>query len=164
MHDFIQQFFRHDSGPVVQFLKYAIAGGVATAVHIVLFHIAAWKAFPALKANDTFVKLLKLEVPEVSDSRRSRNSMISNLIAFLFSNMTAYVLNIYWVFQPGRHSWYVEVGMFYAVSGFSIFLGTSVMGYLIAKRHVRTTYAFCSNLVTALIFNFALRKFVIFKG
>lgn len=160
----LEQFLGRDAGPAVQFIKYAIGGGAATATHIAIFHLLAWRAFPALQANDWAVKLLKLQAARESDAVRARNSMIDNGIAFLFSNFVAYVINIFWVFQRGRHSVLIEVGLFYLVSGVSIVLGTALMGYLIRRYGVRTTYAFLSNLVTALLINYAMRRFVIFNG
>ena len=161
----IAQLTSRHAGPLIQFIKYGLSGGVAVAVHITLFHLLAWKLLPALQPKDPFVALLKLRVREdISDAVRSRNSMIDNAIAFVFSNLTAYVLNILWVFEPGRHGLVVELLLFYAVSGFSMVLGTSLMGFLIRRFGMRTTFAFAANLLTALIFNFVLRKYFIFKG
>ena len=164
MNDLLRQFLGPGSGPLVQFIKYALAGGVATAVHITLFHLLGWKVFPALQARDPFVAWLKIEVPPLTDARRSLHSMIDNAIAFLFSNLTAYLINIAWVFERGRHSVWVEVGLFYLVSGASMLIGTTFMGCLIRRWGWRTTFAFGANLVTSLAINYALRKFVIFKG
>jgi putative flippase GtrA len=160
----MEQFLGRDAGPVVQFIKYAIGGGIATAVHIFIFHLFAWRLFPALQENDWAVKIFKLKMDRENDALRSRNSMIDNGIAFIFSNLAAYLVNIYWVFHGGKHSFWVEIGMFYAVSGVSMVIGTSLMGYLIRRYGVRTTYAFLCNLVTALLINYAMRKFVIFNG
>jgi putative flippase GtrA len=159
-----EQFTGRDAGPLVQFIKYAIGGGIATVVHIVLFHLCAWKMFPALQENDWAVKIFRLGVAPEDDRTRARNSAIDNGIAFVFSNLTAYLVNIWWVFKPGKHGFLVEIGLFYLVSGVSIVIGTSLMGMLIRRRGVRTTYAFGANLLTALLINYAMRKFVIFNG
>ena len=90
--------------------------------------------------------------------------MVDNGVAFLFSNFVAYLLNVPWVFEPGRHHGLIEIGLFYLVSGVSVVVGTALMGWLIRRFGMRTTYAFAANLVTALLINFAMRKFVIFKG
>ena len=90
--------------------------------------------------------------------------MIDNGIAFIFSNLVAYVINIYWVFEPGRHAWYVQISLFYLVSGVSVVIGTALMGWLIRRFGMATTYAFLANLVSALLINYAMRKFVIFNG
>ena len=160
----IEQFTGRDAGAMVQFIKYALGGGIATLTHIILFHLAAWKLFPCLQKNDWAVELFNLSVEEEDDSTRSRNSMIDNIMAFIFSNMVAYLINIYWVFEPGRHTFFVEIGLFYLVSCVSLVIGTSLMGYMIKRYGVRTTYAFASNIVMALMINYVMRKFIIFKG
>ncbi len=164
MQNLLEQILGQQSGPLVQFIKYAIGGAIATSVHIVMFHLAAWKVFPALQPEDWAVKVFKLPVALEDDARRARNSMIDNGLAFLVSNFVAYVVNIYWVFERGRHGFWVEIGLFYLVSGVSVVIGTAMMGHLIKRYGVRTTYAFLCNLVSALLINFAMRKFVIFKG
>ncbi len=160
----IKQFTGREASPFIQFVKYGLSGGLATATHIIVFHLAAWKLFPALQHNDAFVRLFHLSVQTISDAVRCRNAMIDNGVAFIFSNFVAYVLNVLWVFKPGRHHWIVEIGLFYLVSGVSIVIGTSIMGFLISHYSMVTTVAFLANLVTALLINFAMRKFVIFKG
>ena len=162
--DIIDQFLGIEAGNFVQFIKYSISGGVATLTHIIVFHLVAWKIFFALQANDWFVKFLNLPVQELDDSTRSRNSMIGNGMAFMISNLVAYFINIYWVFVPGRHHWMIEIGLFYLVSGVALTIGTAIMGFLIRRFGMLTTYAFGSNLVAALMINYAMRKFFIFNG
>lgn len=153
-----------NSENMIQFIKYAIAGGLATVTHIVIFHFVAWKMFPALQQHDHAVQFFKLSIRKINDAQRARNSMISNTIAFLFANMVAYITNILWVFQRGRHSVVIEILLFYAVSGLSVFIGTILMGILIKRFGMLTTYAFASNIVTAVLINYALRKYFIFMG
>ena len=164
MNDILQQFMQREAGPVVQFLKYAIGGGIATMTHVFVFHLCAWKLFPALQDSDHAVRLFKFRLPEQDNRTRSRNSMIDNCIAFVLSCLVAYLINIYWVFEPGRHHFIVEIGLFYAVSGVSLVIGTGIMGFLIRRYGVLTTYAFLANILSALLINFAMRKFVIFDG
>ena len=160
----IDQFLGHDSGDLLQFIKYAIAGCVATATHIIIFHLVAWKIFYALQADDWFVRVFHLPIEELDDATRSRNSMLGNGAAFLVSNLVAYLINIYWVFVPGRYRWVIEIGLFYLVSGVAIAIGTSIMGVLIKRFGMLTTYAFGSNLIAALLINYAMRKYFIFNG
>jgi putative flippase GtrA len=123
-----------------------------------------WKIFFALQPDDWFVKLLKLPIQELDDATRSQNSMLANGIAFVISNFVAYLINIYWVFVPGRYYWLVEIGLFYLVSGVAIIVGTVLMGFLIRRFGMLTTYAFGSNIFTALMINYAMRKYFIFNG
>ncbi len=149
---------------MIQFMKYCIAGGVATLTHIVLFHFIAWKIFPALQKSDAAVILFNLQVTQVDVVTRSFNSMLSNGITFLFSNLVAYIANIYFVFESGRHSKLVEISLFYLVSGISMIIGTGIMGFLIRFFGMQTTIAFSANIVTAVLINYSIRKFFIFKG
>ncbi len=70
---------------LIQFIKYALAGGLATLTHIIVFHLVGWKFFPSLQAKDHAVKFFKLSIRTVSDATRARNSMIGNGIAFFFA-------------------------------------------------------------------------------
>lgn len=160
----IDQFVGQHSANLLQFIKYAIGGCVATATHIMIFHLVAWKVFYALQADDWFVRVFNLPIEELDDATRSRNSMLGNGVAFLVSNMVAYLINIYWVFVPGRYHWIIELGLFYLVSGVAIAIGTSIMGVLIKRLGMLTTYAFGSNLIAALMINYAMRKYFIFNG
>ncbi len=162
--DLLRQFKGKKHGPLVQFIKYGIGGAAATAVHVTIFYGMASLVFPALAANDRPAQLLHLPLANIPDAIRARNSIIDNFAAFLLSNLTAYLINIAWVFEAGRHHWAVEVGMFYAVSGISMVAGSFLMGWLIGHYGIATSIAFGANLVTALAINFAMRKFVIFKG
>ena len=93
-----------------------------------------------------------------------RRALGDNVVAFILSNLTAYILNILWVFKGGRHHWLVEIGLFYAVSGVSLFIGMGLQTWLIASQGMSTTVAFFVNVLTSLMINYAMRKFVIFKG
>ena len=160
----IDQLFGNESANVIQFIKYGISGCIAVAAHILVFHLVAWKMFFALQSNDWFVRLFNLPIREVDDGTRSQNSMLSNVFAFMISNLVAYIINVYWVFVPGRYHWIVEIVLFYLVSGASLVIGSAMMGFLIRRFGMLTTYAFGSNIFTALLINYAMRKFFIFKG
>ena len=153
-----------EAGPLVQFVKYGISGGLATFVHIVIFHLVAWKIFPSLQEKDLFVVILGITVTEVDVATRSLNAMLSNVVAFICSNMVAYIINVCWVFKQGRHNRFIEIGLFYLVSGVSVVIGTSMMGFLIRYYGMQTTYAFTANIVSAVMINYGMRKFYIFHG
>ncbi|MFH2201640.1 MAG: GtrA family protein [Elusimicrobiota bacterium] len=160
----MENLFGAQAANVIQFLKYAVAGGVATVTHIFFFHLCAWKVLPALQDKDWAVRFFQLPPAALTDSVRARNSMIDNFLAFMVANMVAYLINAYWVFEAGRHHFLVELALFYAVSGIAMVIGTGMMGFLIKRFGMLTTYAFCANIVSALLINYAARKFFIFKG
>ena len=164
MRNLLNQFTGREHTPLVQFIKYVIAGGIATVVNVLLFYACAFKLLPALDPSDAVARLLHIGVAMLSDNVRARNSMIDNGVAFIFSNLTAYLINIFWVFESGRHSRVREILFFYLVSGVSFVLGTSLMGFLIHHFGLMTTIAFASNAVVSLLINYVLRKYFIFKG
>lgn len=155
---------RLEKEALLQFVKYGFSGGIATIVHIFIFYILAWKFFPALQENDFITVTLGINIVDVNESTRSINSMLSNGGAFLCSNMVAYIINVFWVFQGGRHNKIIEIGLFYLVSGISVAIGTSLMGFLINYYGIQTSYAFGVNIFSAVMINYGMRKFYIFKG
>lgn len=164
MHAILQQFFQRKASLLIQFIKYSISGGVAVLVNTIVFYLLAWWVLPALNPGDPVVKITGMEVQPLNDAVRAQRAVIDNCVAFMFSNLAAYLLNIYWVFEPGRHHKVVEIGMFYIVSGLSFAIGTALMWMLIHYLSFSTTIAFGAELVVAALINFAMRKYVIFKG
>ena len=161
---FLKKFLSHDSGHLMQFIKYGIAGGLATVTNIVLIQLAAWKIWPCLQDSDILVKLLKLNPAPITDQVRALNFIYCTIFAFIFSNAVAYALNLLFVFKGGRHHWVVEIALFYLVSGISIFIGTALAAALINFAGVSTDVAVITNIVTAVLINYAMRKFFIFKS
>lgn len=150
--------------PIIQFIKYAFAGGIATVVHILTFYTCCWKLFPSLTQNDIVVRVLKAKVIELPAEARARNAVFSNIVAFFASNIVCYIINRIFVFKPGEHNVVVEFLLFLAVSAIAIFLGTAIMRWLIKHFNMQTTFAFAANLVASLMLNYVLRKFFIFAG
>ncbi|MFN2352495.1 MAG: GtrA family protein [Kiritimatiellia bacterium] len=163
MRELLKQLNSRDTHPLIQFIKYGIAGGAATAVHIFTFYVFAGWIFMALAPDDPILALLRIEAAPISDALRARNAIINNVAAFMFSNMTAYLINVYWVFTPGRHRRLVEIGMFYLVSAVSVGLGSIIMGLLIKSLQCSTTLAFGAVTACSVLINFAMRKYVIFR-
>ena len=157
-------YLSHDAPPFVQFVKYGLAGGVATATHILTFFAAGFLLFPCVTADDPLVKLFGLAAPLVDETLRARNAVFSNLVAFMVSNTVCYIINRMFVFKPGRHHVVIEFLLFLAVSAVSMTVGTTLMGLLIRNFGIQTTYAFGANILSSLAINYVMRKFFVFKG
>ena len=157
-------YLSHDAPPFVQFVKYGLAGGLATAVHVLTFFLVGFLLFPCVTPEDPLVKLFGLDAPEVVADLRARNAAWSNVAAFLVSNAVCYVVNRLFVFRPGRHHVALEFLLFFAVSAVSMAVGTTLMGVLIQHFGVQTTYAFGANILSSLAINYVMRKFFVFKG
>ena len=157
-------YLSHDAPPFVQFVKYGLAGGIATATHILTFFLAGFLLFPCVTADDPLVKLFGLVAPAVEEALRARYAVFSNIIAFFVSNTVCYIINRLFVFRPGRHHVVIEFLLFLAVSAVSTLVGTTLMGLLIQHLGIQTTYAFGANILSSLAINYVMRKFFVFKG
>ena len=169
LKSFLVKFNSHEAHPFLQFIKYGIAGGLASAVHLLVFFLAAWFLFPALTESDPFVRLfawlgIAAPTPEVADKLRADRVMLNNLVAFVFSNSVAYFVNVVWVFKPGRHSRLNEMALFFMVSGISVAVGTALAGGLVRWTGIETTYAFAANVLASVSINYVARKYFVFKG
>lgn len=149
---------------LVQFVKYGVSGLFSTVVQMVLFFLIGWKIFPALQESDLMVKIFGLTLTKVDLAARTFNAMLSNGISFMFSNLVAYILNIYWVFKPEKHIGFKEIVLFYLVSGLSVFFGSGIIGLLIRYFNVEMTFAFSVNVMASLSINYIIRKHIIFKS
>ncbi len=158
------EFAGRESGPVVQFVKYALCGGVATAVDMVAFFLMAWLVLPALRDTDPLAVRLGLRVRPVDERVRASRFVVNTAVAFLFSNITAYLLNAAWVFAPGRHDRWVEIALFFAVSGASVSVGAAVGWALIRWARWSTSVSYVTKVVAALLVNYAGRKWFVFQG
>ena len=141
-----------------------MCGALATAVDVLVFYLAATLLLPALNPGDPAARLLGWHAAAIPESVRSAHYVWDKVIAFMFSNLTAYIANILWVFTGGRHSRAVEFALFYAVSATSFALGTALGWALIRGTGCPTTYAYAANAIASLAINFAARKFIIFKN
>ena len=157
-------FCSTDAHPLVQFIKYGIAGGIATVVQTIIFFTLSMTVLPASKPDEFLVKLFGVTLPEIENAVRARNFICANGIGFIFSNFTAYVCNVLWVFKPGRHSRAKEIGLFYLVSSIafvpSVLLGAGV----IDRFGLQGEYTFLIMVLMSVMVNYACRKFLIFKG
>ena len=164
MKTHIDAFLEEKDNTVIQFLKYGICGGIATGVDMVAFFLLAWFAFPALAQDDILVKLFNLTPEPITEAIRGRNFVIDSVLCFLVSNLTAYILNVLFVFKAGKHKRHHEMFLFYAVSTVSLILATFAGWVLISVFGLGTTWSYIAKMVAALMINYAGRKFFVFHG
>ncbi|MDD3604749.1 MAG: hypothetical protein PHD86_06150, partial [Kiritimatiellae bacterium] len=63
-----RQFTQREAHPLVQFVKYGIAGGIATLVDMAIFYFLSWQVLQALNSDDIVVRLLHLDVPAIDNA------------------------------------------------------------------------------------------------
>lgn len=160
----LDQFTGRDAHPTIQFIKYAMAGGVATAADMVMFFMLAFTLFPALTEGELLVRMFEVDVPAIEEHIRERNFLINNALAFVVSNFVAYVINMVWVFEPGRHKRHIELALFFVVSITSVVLGTLLGWSMIRYLDATTEASYLGKMIAAVLINFVCRKYIVFKG
>jgi putative flippase GtrA len=160
----IKKILAEKEHPVLQFVKYSMCGGMALATDMITFFLVAWLFFPALTEDDLFVRLFHMNVDVVPENVRSINFCIGSVIAFMVSNLTAYILNVLFVFKAGKHSRLKEMSLFCLVSAISVGIGVGVGVMLIQGFGLSTTYSYIAKAVSTTLINYAARKFIIFHG
>ena len=150
-----------------QFIKYLFCGGITFVVDMTVFYIMAWIVLPSLRQGDPFgaiIGLLGGQIREVSEDVLLRNYVINKIAAFLSSNTVAYVTNVLFVFNGGKHQKYKEVAFFYLLSTLSFVFFTWLSGLLIARFGWHVSLAYFFVFTCAMVANFTMRKKFIFKG
>lgn len=136
---------------IMQFGKYGVCG-VLSVVVLTIAWLFFSKWFPSELSSG------------LSDSVRAKNTLIANLLAFPISNIFAYITNVLFVFESGRHSRWMEFVMFSSVSLFSFLVGLLCGPLLIQMFGIPSWLSQIGLVVTSALVNFACRKFFIFKG
>ena len=147
----------HDAHPSIQFLKYVVCGGMATVTLSVIVFALSQTLFPAVKG-------MVINGVVLEEAVRQRNLVLNNTIAFPFSAIVGYVLNVMFVFKAGKHSRLMEMLLFFLVAALGFFPGLWVVDYLVGHFHTPSTLATLAFIMTSFMVNFVFRKFVIFKG
>lgn len=162
----VAQFFGdgRSAHPLIQFVKYGFAGGLATLVNIIAFTLAAWFLFPCFTADDPILTLLHVTPPPVDESSRALYASYANFTGFIVSDVFCYLVNRRFVFVPGRMKVWAEFLSFTAVAGLAILVGTGLMYALVRWLGIATSYGFLANMIASALFNYVFRKFVIFRG
>ncbi len=155
--------------PLIQFFKYGVVGGAATAVDMAVFFLAAWFIFPALTETDIFVKLFAkfgviVPIVELSQGVRANHQLFDNMIAFVFSNTFCYLVNVLWVFETGRHSRKKEFLLFLAASAISSGSGILIADVLVRWGGMQTSVSYIAKILASVMINYIARKKIVFKG
>lgn len=164
MSEFLKRVLSRDSGAFWQVVKYGAIGVFATALHTFVFYVCAATVLPCLKADDFAVRFLGLPAADVADAVRAWRFTAATAVGFVAANLPCWLLNRAFVFKAGRFPWYVEFAMFIAVSGIAVVLATATSAFLIHRFGMMTSLAVAVEVVVSFLFNYFIRKFVIFRG
>lgn len=168
-------FNSKDAPVIVQFAKYAIAGGIATVASQGTWLVLCFTVYPAFSAEEIQnyreivawigieMPTLEMEAMELTKDIRARNSTVANVWGWVLGNFVAYVVNALWVFEGGRHNRWLEFLYFTLISGFSTVVGLAAGPLLIKLFGISTGASQLSLLVTAVLVNYICRKLFVFS-
>ena len=134
---------------LVQFGKYGFCGILSV---VVFFLIAkpGEALFPDYYSKD------------LPDLERALHLIPLHFIAFLPSNFTAFFLNRWLVFTPGRHHFKKEMGLFTLISFLSFALGELLTFLLVNGLEINNLAAHFTFIIGSALVNFVCRKFLVF--
>lgn len=135
---------------LLQIFRYLLCGGTAFVVHQLVVYGLGYSINPAF--GDA-----------LSDEIRFTNSAINHSIAFLISNTVAYLLNVRFVFTPGRFKRRTEVSLFFLASAISFFPALYSLDVIIRTLSLNSHVANIVFAGVAASANFVVRKFLIFN-
>ena len=153
-----------EAGAFWQFVKYGIIGAMATVVQTAVFYASAATILPFLKSDDWAVRLFSLPAVEATDAVRSLRFALATAIGFVVANIFCWLMNRSFVFRPGRHRWWTEAAMFFAVSAGAVAVATVISALAIRFFGLMTSLAVVIEVGISFFFNYFIRKFVIFNG
>ncbi|MDF3127717.1 GtrA family protein [Kiritimatiellaeota bacterium B1221] len=157
--------------PLLQFIRYGLAGVAAMVANLIAFGVCIQWVFPV--PADALAEWEPLSggatgivdwMRQIGRDPQVASYVKANTVAFLASNVVAYILNFKWVFQSGRHSRQVEVILFFAVSLFSFLIGTAIASVMVGSFGWNEYVAKISDVVFAILINYLCRKFLVFQN
>lgn len=152
--------YRHvkskDAHPILQFLKYGFCGAIATVSSMGIWLLAVYTFLPAMDG-------MIIDGEPIEDATRAKNTAYANMLGFVVGNFVAYFSNLAFVFEGGRHSRWKEFLYFSGVALFATLVGLAAGPLLIKWFGISTAASQLSLLVTAVLVNYACRKFLVFK-
>lgn len=170
MKGWLRAILSREHHPLLQFIRYGLAGGLAMIANVLFFAVFIEWVFPipAGAAPETASPTLQWGeigewIRDLGRDPRVANYVKANAVAFLAANVVAYVLNFKWVFESGRHSRGLEIILFLGVSFFSFLLGTALASVLVGSYGLNEYLAKAGDIVAAILINYVCRKFLIFK-
>jgi putative flippase GtrA len=142
---------------VIQIGVYGMCGGLATVVFLAIVVTLSKTAIPAYEG-------MIVDGQPITDGIRAKNLLINNTIGFLIANVVAYVTNILFVFQGGRHHPVMEFFYFTLISTIGFAISQVAGPWLVNQFGVPTNVAILTNTIASMMINFVCRKFFVFKA
>ena len=144
----LRTWLSHDAHPLVQFVKYGLAGGCAAVTYFLTIGWLTTTVFPT-------------DGEGIDAFRRGLHYFLALTAGFVTSNAVGYALNVAFVFKPGRHRKRTEVLLFLGLAGLAWALTAPVGSWAMGRFPglCKWVPALLTAGVSALI-NYTGRKFL----
>jgi putative flippase GtrA len=152
------------TGPFWQFVKYGVIGVASTAVQMAVFYVLAATVLSCLTADDWAVRLFGLPWVDIPKDSRAVNFAVATAVGFAVANVFCWLMNRTFVFTPGRYGKLLEFIMFFSAAASAALIAIAFSALLIRLFSMMTSLAAVIEVLVSFAINFAVRKFVIFKG
>ncbi len=149
-YGFIRTLLSRDTPFLIQFGKYGLCGICSVITFLIVTKLGE-NLFPEYLGAD------------ISGDIRARYIPWLHFAAFIPSNFTAYALNRWLVFTPGRHSLRKEISLFTLISFISFSAGELIPIFLVKNYNAPNGIAHFSFIITSTMVNFVCRKFFVFE-
>ncbi len=146
-----------DVPALIQFGVYGVCGVISTVVFVGLTVFLSYRVFPAMDG-------MIVDGSPITDKLRAHNLLINNTISFAVANVVAYITNILFVFQTGRHHPVMEFLYFTAGSTVAFLISQFAGPWLVHQYGLPTAIAIITNIAASVLLNFAIRKLFVFKA
>lgn len=166
----LKAILSHERHPLLQVIRYGIAGVAAMGANLLFFWIGIHWLFPVQAEIPPGFEIV---VDEIAGAKGWWSQLLhdpdvaayvkANTLAFVTSNVVAYLLNFKWVFEGGRHTLHLEIFLFFAVSLFSFAVGTGMASVMVGTFGINEYLAKSSDVVAAILINYLCRKFLVFQ-
>jgi putative flippase GtrA len=144
----IKSIFENKTHTPLQFLKYILAGVIASGSYVACFSLL----------NET---ILPADISQPG-ATRGWNFLFSNTLAFITATGVGYLVNQAWVFQSGRHGRLKEFTLFYLIASVAFLAGTPLGSLLVAYFSVNEYGIFILVVAFSGMVNFLGRKYWVF--
>jgi putative flippase GtrA len=92
------------------------------------------------------------------------NYLTSNFISIVFATLANYIISKKWVFSGGRYSTQTEFTAFVLVSLVAILLNQFFIWIYVESFFIDSKISKLMSICTVVIFNFAAKKYLVFKS
>jgi len=135
---FLPLLISTQKGGRTQFIRFIITGGISAAIEFISL-------------------ILLVEMIGVY-------YLYANIVAFITANIFNYFVSRTWIFENGKYSLHKEVIAFFSFAGVGLLLNQFALWFLVSGFSIDYKISKIFAICIVVFYNFATKKFIVFKG